>query len=454
MIDTLHRIHLDNSKQLYLIRQRKGSSRAIMPATPFIFEFFLYNSIYQVDWEATESNGFKTEFSIETGENGRPIRWPEGKQQKALEKYLRKKCQQDQDLLLRAFAPLGLLPDLGAPWTQIRTADSVKAEEGKLFFERISKLRDLVNTGNLPATGSIFDMIGECRYFVYNVRNNIFHGSKSLADLYDDQQERRIEVYHLFLQSLVSLFFLANGRQPVAADQVQCQIAIPTAPAKSRIISTSNVLKLVVEGSIKPEDSRLISWAHRWLSETKFEQKPSGALFYPSSGYDLITPVIIGLPYCTDFYFYDNAQRGDRRQSSPATNKAYPKHVDALQKLATHLGVLDRPTADGLSFEFDGVARRIHLIHADNTDFLKNLVQLKFLFRRGDSSGEGGSDQRWDNQLFDNLRSLIPTSNSCIVLTDGEPGGIKSEIKLQMIQKEFSNAERKRPYYISIIPSI
>jgi len=29
----------------------------IMPVTSFVYELFLYNSIYQVDWEASFANG-------------------------------------------------------------------------------------------------------------------------------------------------------------------------------------------------------------------------------------------------------------------------------------------------------------------------------------------------------------------------------------------------------------
>ena len=45
-IDTLHRVHLDNSRQYYFARQwnrgGRGHSRPIMPATPFVFEFFIF----------------------------------------------------------------------------------------------------------------------------------------------------------------------------------------------------------------------------------------------------------------------------------------------------------------------------------------------------------------------------------------------------------------------------
>ena len=62
---------------------------------------------------------------------------------------------------------------------------------------------------------------------MYLVRNNIFHGSKSIGEIYERDQRRRIEVYDIFLKCLVSLFFLAVDKTPVGADYVQLPVRIP-----------------------------------------------------------------------------------------------------------------------------------------------------------------------------------------------------------------------------------
>lgn len=50
-ISVLHGVHCDNSKLQYYA-ERPGVGRfSIMPLTPFVYEFFLFNSLYQVDWE-------------------------------------------------------------------------------------------------------------------------------------------------------------------------------------------------------------------------------------------------------------------------------------------------------------------------------------------------------------------------------------------------------------------
>jgi hypothetical protein len=52
-----------------------------------------------------------------------------------------------------------------------------------------------------------FRYIRELRLFVYDVRCNIFHGRKSLADAMESAQNERIRVYFHFLNGLVALFF-------------------------------------------------------------------------------------------------------------------------------------------------------------------------------------------------------------------------------------------------------
>lgn len=46
----LHKMHQDNDERDYYAKDQGGQYVSIMPLTPFVFEFFIYNSIYQVDW--------------------------------------------------------------------------------------------------------------------------------------------------------------------------------------------------------------------------------------------------------------------------------------------------------------------------------------------------------------------------------------------------------------------
>jgi len=57
LLDMLHRAHCDNAERAYYAKRYRGASQSTMPATSFVYEFFLYNSLYQYDWEATLEQG-------------------------------------------------------------------------------------------------------------------------------------------------------------------------------------------------------------------------------------------------------------------------------------------------------------------------------------------------------------------------------------------------------------
>lgn len=56
LIDTLHAAHMDNARLPYYARDPKIGEFSQMPLTPFIYEFFLFNSLYQIDWSASSSS--------------------------------------------------------------------------------------------------------------------------------------------------------------------------------------------------------------------------------------------------------------------------------------------------------------------------------------------------------------------------------------------------------------
>ena len=53
LVTVLHGVHCDNSKLQYYAERPSGGRVSIMPLTPFVYEFFLFNSLYQVDWVAS-----------------------------------------------------------------------------------------------------------------------------------------------------------------------------------------------------------------------------------------------------------------------------------------------------------------------------------------------------------------------------------------------------------------
>jgi hypothetical protein len=50
LLDILHQVHCDNSRMQYFAESYLYHRISTMPLSPFVFEYFLFNSIYQVDW--------------------------------------------------------------------------------------------------------------------------------------------------------------------------------------------------------------------------------------------------------------------------------------------------------------------------------------------------------------------------------------------------------------------
>jgi hypothetical protein len=447
-VSALHASHLDNGKMVYYAAiDERGKIKPLMPTTPFIFEYFIYNSIYQIDWESTYQNAENQILSHKRNEKGRII-LREYEQQQALLAYLEKSNIETPDRVQRAFAPLKYLACLEGSWTKIIPDHNLSAHEGEKFFQNVRELQSMlradITKNQIPR---FFKILDSCREFIGKVRNYIFHGAKSLRQISNESQSRRIELYHLIIQSINSLFFLScPGIDEVATDHTFNQIEIQTA-GKSQLVRSMKVLELFVDGMIKREDSALIAWATDHFHSLKPEKAPFGAMFYPSAGFDIITPILIGMSFCTDFYFYNKDNIDGKK-----LNTAF-KHLGKILDFPMEGKVTrEKNHSYYVEFEYAGVIRRIHYRVADNEDFLLSDSRLLLFFRRGDSFGEGGSDQPWDKEWFARWKKMIPQGQLCAVLTDGKPHGIDPQLAHQLTPIELvCGAHHSKNYYGGII---
>lgn len=198
----LSAVHKDGRRLSHFAR-KMPSNREIstMPVTAFIYQFFIYNSLYSIDWKSS----FELEKIVL-----HQLRRTEGYKQEQFEEFLRSMAQRSPLLIQSAFSPLREIP-LDEPWIDVVPDPFISVEDGRDFFNRINQLYNLIQGSEAEvksSLGQIFSRIQSCRLFVYKVRNNIFHGTKSLGQIWDSDQQRRIEIYLQFLSSLVSCFFL------------------------------------------------------------------------------------------------------------------------------------------------------------------------------------------------------------------------------------------------------
>ena len=443
-IEILHKVHCDNSRLQYYA-ESNGHRISTMPLTPFVYEFFLFNSLYQVDWHKS-SDGEELVFHIDD--------YSESKQQKELIKYLKAHAKNNPSDFYRAFEPLIYLSKVGGEWTNVTPDARISKEQGKSFFEKIKTLQELIEAcgtpGEMPTTKKVFEVIDKGAYYIYLVRNNIFHGSKTLGEIYETNQKRRIEIYEVFLKGITSLFFLSAGKSSVASDFIPCPISSNSLPITQdrEMIDQNTIWTAIKKRLMKIGDSRLISQFTKQIRPPRGTPSEKSALFYPSSSTDILTPLLLGLPYCTQFYFFERGQT----RNTPQINLI-------LRKIPTvKFDDRSRPPRWGqhdnmhyIEFEYDGIPRKIYWIHTDNLEFLQLDVELSFYFHRGDSWGEGGSGQQWDSEHIPELINMIPAGKKCAFLTDGEPGGINKKYFESCSELNIPFLERGRKYYFGYL---
>lgn len=201
-VETLRTIHKENSSVEHFMKIPNSGEEptTTMYLTPFIYEFFLYNSLYQIDWHKSLGLGRIEAHTFNNEED----------QQNAFEDFLREKSKASPDLICKAFGPLSIMETQG-DWTRIVPDSRIRLERGDKFFGDLTQLQNRLKRLCRQPTSDLhneaFNYIFDCRLFVYKVRCNIFHGRKTIHEAYEPGQDKRIEVYYRFLNCLVSLFF-------------------------------------------------------------------------------------------------------------------------------------------------------------------------------------------------------------------------------------------------------
>ena len=418
-ISSIYQTHLDNIKSVYKVSPH--GKKPIMPLTNFIFEFFIFNSLYQINWsDSSENRNIIYHDRESESENNQIAKFL---------KFIKNNNQYGDSLLIDCFEPLKYI-NIEGEWTKIVEDERIKIEDGENFFKKLTFIKN--NQSEFHPTKTNFKLIKSCLYFIGNVRNNIFHGSKTEQQLDEESQSRRLEIYDIFIKCVNALFFaivrLEGQKEKISSYKIQIPVTSPK-------IASKLILELINNKQIKVEDSRIINH----IATTNFKPNLGDTLFYPSAGYDIITPTLIALEHINDFYFYNESYN-------------FRNLVEIKKSLKKILNLeIDYDRLNGeFSFIFKEKKKMLHFIAIDNKTFLKEEVNLGFYFHRGDSNGEGGSDQKWDSDLLSELKNKIKSSNNCFFISDGHPGGLSYDLNILETIK-LKKTERSRDYYIGYL---
>ena len=431
-IESIYNMHLDNAiafyETKYLSNQFSRSYNNHSLVTSFVYEFFIFNSLYQIDWSTTLNSNEIQYHDRDCGEL---------KQQRHFLKTIKNIFEKDD--LNEIFDVFSYIRDIKGNWTNVIEDSRITKFEGECFFSNVLKLQNDVKQKNIVPNSDFWKNIKNCLFFITNVRNNIFHGTKTLEQSLEKNQSSRIEIYELYLRCINSLFFRVVFNKRKLASSL-CQFSIYNEDYYQFI--KQKIHQSVHQNIMKHNDVRLIKHIEKLFTNNILSNSNTdGVMFYPSSGNDILTPFLIGFNFCNEFYFYDKSRRFINN---------YRRILSSLNKIFDDIKIVELNDSLEFSIKTNTQNKKIILVCSDNLNFLKKNKKIDFFFRRGDSVGEGGSNQNWDGDFFEHIVNY--SNHNAVFITDGKPGKISLDLlKLVKNDIEISSSTRKTKYFIGNI---
>jgi len=189
----LHKICLEREHGI-----NKEDDWEIFEPTKFIYSYFSFNSIYSYDWEKSfwkrtphsRDRKIKEETKIkETIETFYEELSNDFKKkfQKSLKNYMF--CDSEEVMKIL---------------DEIKTDSLIDKDVKNRFTEDVEKI--LVEK---ISNNEVKDRLNNILKFIYKVRNNIFHGTKTTVDMAGEEQKKRLKIYTAILLSTNELLFVA-----------------------------------------------------------------------------------------------------------------------------------------------------------------------------------------------------------------------------------------------------
>ena len=206
-IKKLHRLHSITKDFSHIIEYKTGSWKMFEPSR-FIYSFFTFNSLYEINWsDSIADNTIYYEFDND------PEKTKESTKMRAYINFIFEYATEDDFKILSQNIKKmgkGKKPlennELHNLLQEIVLDDRIKNSDKNDFIVKIEKLV----SGRKLTPSQYFNSIVK---FIYYVRNNIFHGSKTTIEMAEKKQRDRLIVYSNILNQTNELFFKIISRE-------------------------------------------------------------------------------------------------------------------------------------------------------------------------------------------------------------------------------------------------
>ena len=204
----LHRLHIVTKDFKHIIEYEPGSWKMFEPSK-FVYAYFAFNSFYNFDWEASTKNNQLTLFSKLTDNEVEPSERVKFKkmidfifnhttpeERIAFVHFIKRPIKGEGSISNQTLIDCidGITPDK-------KISETVR-EDFKKEFKKLIETENFVN-GKIKN-----EIVG----FIYAVRNNIFHGTKTTIEMADRNQRKRLDIYSNILIGVNDLLFKSLER--------------------------------------------------------------------------------------------------------------------------------------------------------------------------------------------------------------------------------------------------
>jgi hypothetical protein len=202
-INDLHKLHCVTKDFNHIIEYETGSWKIFEPSK-FIYSYFAFNTLYNYDWAKTVKSKKLKAFSIEEKLN---------------------ECQKFKRMINFIFIYIEDSDSTEFVKTILRPYKRENGRSKEVLIEALEKIvaderitknkiicfkkefKKLLETETLNC-GKVKELL----FFVYLVRNNIFHGTKDTIEMTNEHQRFRLDIYSSILIATNELLFKSLRR--------------------------------------------------------------------------------------------------------------------------------------------------------------------------------------------------------------------------------------------------
>jgi len=227
-VEDLYKLHYVTRQYEHYVRINPETLK-LFEATKFVYAYFAFNSFYNYDWETSLEEKKLTDYEGKTIEiDGKVRAFGDTDKYKRMSDFIISKIDvADIDEFFRLIIQANpKQPNYERKIQSIIeninsiTEDSRIDESMKMNF--INSFRELLETRKIKKG----DFKKQILYFVYMVRNNIFHGAKNTIQMSENRQRKRLEIYANILIATNEMLFRVLQREKIFEPQQSYRINI------------------------------------------------------------------------------------------------------------------------------------------------------------------------------------------------------------------------------------